>query len=225
MAALPAKCRSCGLVFPIHNLIGGSGAGRVTFAGSVYRPCPSCGGTADILDGEYKLVDDVLELLSGPASTWDALRQAAEIVRVAKAAGQTDEQAIEAAAKVLPSLRALKGGAKSALVWFALVALAKVAEYYVIDPLIKPAEPPPHQLRQIIKDALAEAEQARASAEKAAGLIEARPTAPTVVHIPLESTSQTSTVSTEPECKQRAVQRAKDKKTTKVRRKRGAGRR
>lgn len=82
MAGLIAKCSnpSCGNVSDASNLIRLQPGAQVTLRGNVTN-CPACGGTARILDGEFRMSDkpenvgrEVIEILSAPKWTLDVLR-------------------------------------------------------------------------------------------------------------------------------------------------------
>ncbi|MCT8178130.1 hypothetical protein [Variovorax sp. CY25R-8] len=151
----------------------------MTIKGST-TTCPRCGLQADIQDGDYSLENDVLEYLSGPGVTFDALRAAAEIVRSSQAAGESPERTIERAAVAIPALSKLKGKARSTVAWIALTALAylggKFADKWV-DPLVKPPEMKPAELQAIVKDALEQALKQRADAAAKAGIVDPSPSA------------------------------------------------
>ncbi|NKT69495.1 hypothetical protein GS860_16185 [Rhodococcus hoagii] len=91
MVEIPALCRHCGLYIPEPGFVElGPGSSFIASGNSV--TCPNCGGWADLLDGEFGVVDQALVVLSAPGWTVQTLKRVREIL------GQIDsEQAAEAA--------------------------------------------------------------------------------------------------------------------------------
>lgn len=166
MSHPPAKCRNCSEIFPalgyrIEN------SHNISFFGNSYSPCPYCGGTADVLDGVYDFVGNAVKLVSGPATTWEALRSAAKIISDSQAAGESAEKTLERASEILPSLRNLKGKVQSLLLAAVFYAITKLADHYV-DPLLDPPELTPAVIQTIVQDAVAEGLRRHDAAAKAA---------------------------------------------------------
>lgn len=81
---VPVVCESCGTLFVVTNLIGGSGAANVQIENSRYSPCPACGGTGRILDGLYEFAGDALR--SFTATTPYSALHIQRLIRVVKRA-------------------------------------------------------------------------------------------------------------------------------------------
>ncbi len=87
MANVPVVCDTCGTLFLMPNIIGGSGTMNVEFVGSSAGPCPICGGSGHIPDGVYRFVGDTIELLQAPERTVSELQRLARLFRTASQRG------------------------------------------------------------------------------------------------------------------------------------------
>jgi hypothetical protein len=129
-----------------------------------------------MLHGHWERAGDVVQLISAPQVTYDALIAAGLIVRRAAAQGLSAEETLERVAEHLPEFGKFKGYAKIALVQVALWALGYLAEKAldtVVDPIIKPDDTP-QVIERAVKDAVEKAFEERRRAEKAAGVEETR---------------------------------------------------
>lgn len=84
MAPIPVFCDNCGSLFLANNIIGGGGGATVTFTNSKYGPCPVCNSMGRILDGTYRLMGDVVTLLSAPAWSVEKLQRVEAVLRAAQ---------------------------------------------------------------------------------------------------------------------------------------------
>lgn len=132
----PAKCRQCAAVFEARGSIRMGGRSQVTVAGTMFRPCPFCGGTCDLLDGTYTVVDGVISLLRAPQVTLDVLIAAGLAFADAKARGESNDEALKQAETVMPSLARWDGAARKTLMWALALVAALGAERYVINPAL-----------------------------------------------------------------------------------------
>lgn len=106
MARIPAYCPHCGVLFPsLVELGGGGGGGGAVLVGNK-ETCINCGQMADILDGMFNAVGDVLELISGPQFTRDILQALAELLEKAKQNQITVDELERAATEIDPELGA-----------------------------------------------------------------------------------------------------------------------
>jgi hypothetical protein len=92
MANVPVVCDTCGTLFVMPNIIGGTGAATVTFEGSGAGPCPNCGGMGHIPDGVYRFVGDTIELLQAPERTVSELQRLTKVLRTAQERGADFEE-------------------------------------------------------------------------------------------------------------------------------------
>jgi hypothetical protein len=92
VANVPIVCDTCGTLFVMPNIIGGSGAATITFKGSGAGPCPNCGGMGHIPDGVYRFVGDTIELLRAPERTVSELQRLTEVLRTAQERGTDFEE-------------------------------------------------------------------------------------------------------------------------------------
>lgn len=168
----PALCRSCGKLFPATS-ISLSDSRNITFQDVSSGPCPSCGGTGDVLNGTYDAMNDVLKLLAGPDSTFDILRKAAAIVQESRAAGESPEQAVERVAAALPQFASFRDRAGLVGKWLAVTVLAALAQKVLVDPFFeKKPEVTKAEIRTIVGDEIEKALMAREAAAKQACIVE-----------------------------------------------------
>jgi hypothetical protein len=81
MPSIPAVCNTCGDIFP--SPFGGYAADDITFEGCTCQ-CPSCGATADVLDGTYSFLEDAIRIIAAPKRTLAELRRLETLLRAAK---------------------------------------------------------------------------------------------------------------------------------------------
>jgi len=124
----PAKCRSCGQIVPATS-VGIRNSSNITISGS--QRCPRCGGVCDILEGTYNAVDDVLQLISGPASTLEALKALAESLSASRAEGRSPEEAIKKASAISPTLDGIAKRFPWASTWAFLSLVVAAAQLVV----------------------------------------------------------------------------------------------
>lgn len=81
MAEILAMCDTCDTVWGVRGFIGGAPDTdmRVDFQNVGMKPCPNCGGSGSVPDGEYRLVGDVLSLARGYSV--DQLSRLVELLR------------------------------------------------------------------------------------------------------------------------------------------------
>lgn len=99
MASLPAICDNCGTVF--SSGFAASSGGTLILEGNKSGPCPSCGGYGSVPDGTYRVVEEIIEILSAPQTTIDELMRLSLIIEKAEDQEVTvDEMKREAEDKV-----------------------------------------------------------------------------------------------------------------------------
>lgn len=101
MAELPGYCPSCGAVFKLPNIVGGSGTMTVTMTGNAVT-CPRCGRLARIGDGTYHVRNNKAEFVDGPPITKAVLAQLEEIARRATAQEISPALAVAEATRIDP---------------------------------------------------------------------------------------------------------------------------
>ncbi len=99
MFSPPARCRACGSVFYSGFAADLGGCGSITLKGCKTN-CPSCGGTADIIDGTFDFVGNAIRL-QNPSSELIAVLTALQ--SALRAAQNGDIEATEAALREAPS--------------------------------------------------------------------------------------------------------------------------
>jgi hypothetical protein len=176
MAGILAHCDACERTFEDQKLIGGSGnrGVRIKMIGGT-TTCPACGRQARILDGEYRMDDDIVTFLTGPQATIDTLIAAGLAIRKAKEQGKSDEEALHEAAAVLPILDTLKGPAQRLLRDLAIGTLLYIAGKFAdpyIEPMVKQALQDPARQAQIVREAADHATAQRERAATRAGVVE-----------------------------------------------------
>src|SRR5687768_4280941 len=101
MAGPPCICRNCGLVFATGMISLDPGVSGVTIENCSVS-CPRCGGDAEIGDGTYSAVGDVLKLDSGPPSTRKMIEELGLIAERARHEKLTAEEVLAEIADVSP---------------------------------------------------------------------------------------------------------------------------
>ncbi|QPX61733.1 hypothetical protein SEA_BUNKER_30 [Gordonia phage Bunker] len=102
MVQIPALCRNCGAYNPEPGVIDLVAPGSVTVSGTRVS-CPVCGGMADLLDGEFGVMDQALVLLSGPEWTVGTLKRVKAILG-AVASQEEADNAIAEIEEIAPGL-------------------------------------------------------------------------------------------------------------------------
>lgn len=121
---VPAVCSHCGLVF--RSMI------RVLGTMSVHserssQTCPRCGQMAEISEGTFFLVNDVLTAVQGPEVTKVALQKLQEIVEQAQSTGLSNDELAKQIAQVNPSLgAAIARNLRLPVAFVVLVCLAAI---------------------------------------------------------------------------------------------------
>lgn len=151
----PARCEACQKLTYVSGMFSGSDSDPsfITGCSMTFVGACSCGGDLTVLQGDYKYGTDKADLLSGPASSWEALKELAQVVRDSVAAGESPEKTVERAAEFLPWLKSWKG----ALAIQAVGLLINWAGSKALDKIFDspPPEPPAITLQQL-KDAFRE---------------------------------------------------------------------
>lgn len=102
MVSLPAICDNCGLIF--NSGIAGSGGGTITITGSKAGPCPRCGGMGSIPDGTYRMIENIVEVLSAPERTLEELRKLSNYIDQANDGKMSVSELSEKTKEEIPSL-------------------------------------------------------------------------------------------------------------------------
>lgn len=102
MPIVPAFCDTCGTAFNSGILVENSM--NISFAGNMSGPCPSCGGMGHVPDGVFNFIGNTIEILSAPGRTVSELLGFAEILKDARARGESKEQVVTRIEKSFPSL-------------------------------------------------------------------------------------------------------------------------
>lgn len=98
MGSPPAVCRNCGArfaatAFQVEN------STDVTFSGCA-TICPYCGGTADIVDGTYDFVGEIIAAFRAPGVTRQNVEAFRDVVEAVNAGRATPEQAVAQVAEL-----------------------------------------------------------------------------------------------------------------------------
>jgi hypothetical protein len=98
--ALPAQCQNpkCKAIFPSGFYTDGK---NNSFVGNASQ-CPVCGSRATVVDGTFSVRDNILEIISAPASSRDMLRAFLSIAEKAKEGVISKEDAISEAGHINP---------------------------------------------------------------------------------------------------------------------------
>lgn len=120
---IPAFCRDCGRGFPSDFEI--ANAPNVILQGNTSGPCPECGGTGDVLEGNFAILNETLTILSAPDVTRERLQRLASEIELRWAAGVPAQEIAQDLDEISPALRryALRSVSPEALPsWLMLVA-------------------------------------------------------------------------------------------------------
>ncbi len=122
---------ACGAIFEYQKLIGGKGSADIEMSNVRVGPCPKCGSSGVVPDGVYKYANNVINFLTGPSSSIEALKQVEAILKKAKKEGASKEEVISEIEKASPdtakALRDVPSG-PSYIQWLMLIiAIISVA--------------------------------------------------------------------------------------------------
>lgn len=105
MVILPAICDSCGTVFP--SGYAGGGGSTMIMQGCISGPCPNCKGMGHVPDGTYRLVENIIEVLSAPQRTFEELKQFSDLLDRARKEEITTEELKKETKEKAPDLHPL----------------------------------------------------------------------------------------------------------------------
>ena len=105
MVNLPAICDNCGFVF--RSGFAGGGGSTITVIGSKSGPCPRCGSMGSVPDGTYRMIEDMIEVLSASDRTIDELRKLSILVDSAKRGELSQDEVKMRAKEEIPELHPL----------------------------------------------------------------------------------------------------------------------
>jgi hypothetical protein len=105
MPAIPAICNKCGTIFP-GVALRGTGL-KARFVDCKAGPCPKCGGTGRIPDGQYDIFGDTLFAILQNITDTDVIKQSIEVIKTNIAAKASPEKITEEARKAAPELKTL----------------------------------------------------------------------------------------------------------------------
>jgi hypothetical protein len=128
VASPPAKCRSCGLVFPATAI--GVSNSQVLFRGSKTN-CPRCDGVADIGDGVYAEKQGEFELRAGPASSHAMMERLYGLAKRAKEEDLSAKEILAEVADINPEL-AKKLEKKPLPVFILLLVILLIVKHFEI---------------------------------------------------------------------------------------------
>lgn len=89
MVVLPAVCKNCGTIFSSGFAVENA---TVTMVGSESGPCPQCGAMGRIPNGTFKIIENIIEVLSAPQRTIDELNKLSVTLEIAKKEKYSSEE-------------------------------------------------------------------------------------------------------------------------------------
>lgn len=161
MPRLPAFCLNCGLAFPSPFEL--QNAAHIDIR-NVATNCPSCGGTARIPDGAYRVFGSVVEILMGPASSIERIHSFQRVLREAQQKQQTREEIqakLAAAEPELSSIASALPETRVELYAFISVLLTLLTLIVSAYAAFKPSGPTQTEIESMVAKAI---EESRASA-------------------------------------------------------------
>jgi hypothetical protein len=134
MSGLIAFCKtqSCGTVFIVNNLIGGTGTVNLKIEN--VGPCPVCNGYGKIPDGEYQLGESIATFIKGPQESIEVLNKVKSILESFKIqeAPFSKEEIIEEVEKISPRIALFfKNAPTSSVLYWITFIMAFIS--FVID--------------------------------------------------------------------------------------------
>jgi len=102
---IPAICNKCGSMFVAPNLIGGNGS--VQFTNCALGPCPTCGGTGNIIDGIYDAATNSARLFLSSITKKNDLLKLQVIIERARRENYTSEQLRHSVKDEVPELQSI----------------------------------------------------------------------------------------------------------------------
>jgi hypothetical protein len=105
MATIPVICDdpTCGTLWGSTSIISGQVSG-LTLAGNKVDSCPRCGGMGSVPDGEFDLIDDVLEVVRSADLPVEVLQDLIDILQGHAEGGASDAELIERVETDAPGL-------------------------------------------------------------------------------------------------------------------------
>ena len=119
---------SCGAVFGVPNLVGGSGSATLHMTEIRVGTCPVCGGLGRVPDGVYDYTNNVVQFIRGPKQSLSALQKIEKLLRDAGRVGASREQIVDQVRRISPDTAKAIESAPSvaALQQWILIAIAVV---------------------------------------------------------------------------------------------------
>ena len=147
--AIPVHCDNCDLVVPSRAIeIEGEGSiPEGLFLSGNVEACPSCGGAAKMIEGEFAVTADTLKILQGSNISFTMIVRLAEITAKAECENLSDDELADKLAEISPEAGEVvkKHGWKTLVGALALMALAAKCQVNVnvdanklLDQLINP---------------------------------------------------------------------------------------
>lgn len=102
MPQLPAKCLTCGHIFPSGLMFFGSSTGNR--AARNFARCPKCGNKAYIMEGTFDVKGDAIHFQDAPPLTRAMLADLQQLLERSKSEAKSPETLIEEIATVSPAL-------------------------------------------------------------------------------------------------------------------------
>ena len=93
----PGRCNRCGKLGYASNGMQGPDRGFSGFSGitMIHQGSCPCGGDMVTLEGDYRVSAHQAQLISGPPSSWQALKELTQVLKDSVAAGEAPEKTIE----------------------------------------------------------------------------------------------------------------------------------
>ncbi|MCQ8116621.1 YecA family protein [Methylomonas rosea] len=145
MSTFVAFCEnaSCGAIFPVTNIIGGSGTvAKIEMTGCRSGSCPSCGSWGQIPDGVYTYSNNVVQFLTGPQESLTALRKIEALLRSFRNQPLTRDEVLNQVRAIAPQVAGVMETAPTVgvtqqwiqiLIAFVTLAIAIQTTYFKAD--------------------------------------------------------------------------------------------
>jgi PHP family Zn ribbon phosphoesterase len=101
MIEVPSFCDNCGTIFPSGIVV--SNCMNLTLSNNKSR-CPNCGGWGHAIDGVFNIINDSIEILSGPQITVERLDKLEKIFKSSERKKSSPEEIEDTIKKEVPEL-------------------------------------------------------------------------------------------------------------------------
>jgi hypothetical protein len=131
---IPAICGRCNTLFIAKNIIHLSGNSQIKITNCETGPCPKCGGSARIIDGIYKAIDEIIDKFATSESNENQVLLSE--IKSLKESGKTDLESLDLVCKnnswLSKTLSILPKDRNEKIAWASIIVSAILGLYPII---------------------------------------------------------------------------------------------